>query len=59
MEILRIGICDDETVDLDQVLSLLYEYDKERRFQTMTFFSAGKLFDENDAASLEASAGPI
>lgn len=49
MEILRIGICDDETVDLDQVLSLLYEYDRERRFQTMTFFSAGKLFEENDA----------
>lgn len=46
MDTLRIGICDDESVDLVSIALLINEYDKDENFQVMTFFRADQLLKE-------------
>lgn len=46
MEKLRIGICDDESADLVQIVSLMKEYDRNENFSVTTFFRAGALLEE-------------
>lgn len=40
MEKLRIVVCDDELVDLNQIMQLLQEYDRQQQFQITTYVSA-------------------
>lgn len=46
METLRMGICDDEAVDLVQMVRLMQEYDPDESFRVTTFFRAGELLEE-------------
>ncbi|MGN1157295.1 MAG: LytR/AlgR family response regulator transcription factor, partial [Agathobacter sp.] len=43
MEKLRLGICDDETQDLAQILEMVKRYDEDCQFQITTFLHAKDL----------------
>ncbi|MBO5324242.1 MAG: response regulator transcription factor [Oscillospiraceae bacterium] len=45
MENLRIGICDDESMDLAQIMDLVKLYDHENQFMVTTFLHASDLLD--------------
>ena len=53
MEKLRLGICDDETQDLAQILELVKRYDEDGRLQITTFLHAKDILHAAKTASFD------
>lgn len=53
MEKLRVGICDDETQDLVQILEQVKQYDKDGQLQITTFLHARDLLDGAKASGFD------
>lgn len=53
MEKLRLGICDDETQDLSQILEMVKRYDEDCQFQITTFLHAKDLLHAAKTSSFD------
>lgn len=53
MEKLRLGICDDETQDLAQILEMVKQYDEDSQLQITTFLHAKDLLYAEKASGFD------